>query len=67
VTYKELKKHGDFGLGTFNALDEEMIRLDGKFYQIKVDGIAYPVDDSMKTPFARVSPAECEYRDRLHF
>jgi len=29
--------------------------LEGKFYQIKADGIAYPVDDSMKTPFAVVT------------
>ncbi|MCP8320106.1 MAG: acetolactate decarboxylase [archaeon] len=55
ATYKELKKHGDFGLGTFDALDGEMIGLDGKFYQIKVDGIAYSVDDLMETPFAQVT------------
>lgn len=55
ITYKDLKKHGDFGLGTFNALDGEMIGFDGKFYQVKADGIAYPVDDSQKTPFAVVT------------
>ena len=55
LTYGELAKHGDFGLGTFNALDGEMIALDGKFYQIKSDGVAYPVSDSMKTPFADVT------------
>ncbi len=42
------------GLGTFNNLDGEMIGLDGEFYQIKADGIAYPVDDLMKTSFAVV-------------
>ena len=55
VTFKELKRHGDLGLGTFNNLDGEMIGLDGEFYQIKADGIAYPVDDLMKTPFAVVT------------
>lgn len=55
VTYKELKKYGDFGLGTFNSLDGEMIALNGKFYRIKADGKVYPVDDSMKTPFATVT------------
>jgi len=35
MTYKELKQHGDFGIGTFNGLDGEMIGLEGKFYQIK--------------------------------
>ena len=55
ITFKELKRHGDLGLGTFNNLDGEMIGLDGEFYQIKADGIAYPVDDMMKTPFAVVT------------
>ncbi|MBW2174605.1 MAG: acetolactate decarboxylase, partial [Deltaproteobacteria bacterium] len=55
MTIKELKKHGDFGLGTFDGLDGEMVGLDGEFYQIKVDGTACPVDDSMKTPFAVVT------------
>ncbi|TAJ10058.1 MAG: acetolactate decarboxylase [Nitrospirae bacterium] len=54
VTYGELAKHGDFGLGTFNALDGEMIAFDGTFYQMKVDGKAYPVAASAKTPFAVV-------------
>jgi acetolactate decarboxylase len=55
TTYKALKQYGDFGLGTFNALDGEMIGLEGKFYQVKADGVAYPVDDLMKTPFATVT------------
>jgi len=55
ITYEELKKHGDFGVGTFNSLDGELFALEGKFYQIKADGMAYPVDDSMKTPFAVVT------------
>ena len=38
VSFGELKRNGDFGIGTFNALDGEMIGLDGTFYQIKVDG-----------------------------
>ncbi len=55
LTFGELKNHGDYGLGTFDSLDGEMIQIEGKFYQIKVDGIAYPVNDSQKTPFAVVS------------
>lgn len=58
VTYQELGQHGDFGIGTFNALDGEMIALDGKFHQIKADGVAYPVDGSIKTPFAVVTSFE---------
>ena len=32
MTYGELRRHGDFGLGTFNALDGEMVAIDGDFY-----------------------------------
>jgi acetolactate decarboxylase len=55
MTFGELKKHGTFGLGTVDALDGEMIGLEGRFYQIKTDGVAYPVPDSMTTPFAVVT------------
>ncbi|NIM02843.1 acetolactate decarboxylase [bacterium] len=55
ITYGKLKQHGDFGIGTFDALDGELFALEGKFYRIKADGKAYPVDDSMKTPFAVIT------------
>ncbi|NQT74711.1 MAG: acetolactate decarboxylase, partial [Chloroflexi bacterium] len=55
ITYDEIKQHGDFGLGTFNALDGEMIEVDHQVYQIKADGIAYQVDDEMKAPFVMVT------------
>jgi acetolactate decarboxylase len=55
ITFKELKQHGNFGIGTFNGLDGEMIGLKGKFYQIKADGVAYPANDSIRTPFAVVT------------
>lgn len=55
MTFLELGEHGDFGLGTFNTLDGEMIAIDGQFYQVKADGIAYPVDGEMKTPFSVVT------------
>ncbi len=32
MTVRELLRHGDFGLGTFNALDGEMVVLDGACY-----------------------------------
>lgn len=54
-TYGELKKHGDFGLGTFNDLDGEMIGLDGVFYQVKSDGKVSVVPDDARTPFAAVT------------
>jgi acetolactate decarboxylase len=55
LLYEDLMKHGDMGLGTFTDLDGEMIGINGEFYQIKVDGLAYSVEDSMGTPFAVVT------------
>ena len=55
VSFKELKSRGDFGIGTFNGLDGEMIGLGGRFYKVKADGAAYPVSDSEKAPFAAVT------------
>lgn len=54
ISFKDIRKHGDFGIGTFNNLDGEMVALDGKFYQIKSNGFAYPVNDAHKTPFVMV-------------
>jgi acetolactate decarboxylase len=51
----ELKKHGDFGIGTFDGLDGEMIVLDGKVYQANADGRVYLVMDNATTPFATVT------------
>ncbi len=55
ITFKDLKRHGDFGIGTLNGLDGEMVALAGEFYQIKADGKAYAVEDSMMTPFSIVT------------
>jgi acetolactate decarboxylase len=51
----EIRKHGDFGIGTFDALDGEMIVLDGVVYQAKADGRIYMAADSQTTPFATVT------------
>jgi acetolactate decarboxylase len=55
VSITELEDRGDFGLGTLEALDGEMIALDGGFYQVRSDGRAYTVDGRVKTPFAVVT------------
>jgi acetolactate decarboxylase len=55
MTYGEIRKHGDFGLGTFNELDGEMVGFDGTFYQLRSDGTARPVAPDQKTPFAVVT------------
>lgn len=50
----DLKKYGDFGIGTFDKLEGEMIVLDGHVYQAKIDGKIYEPEKS-STPFASVS------------
>jgi acetolactate decarboxylase len=55
MTYGEIRKHGNFGLGTFNELDGEMVGFDGTFYQLRSDGSARPVAPDQKTPFAVVT------------
>ncbi len=55
VSFAELEKRGDLGLGTLDALDGEMIALEGSFYQVRADGQAYAIDKRIRTPFAVVT------------
>ena len=38
LTFEELLKHGDIGIGTFHDFEGELILLDGIAYQAKEDG-----------------------------
>ena len=58
MTCGKLLRHGDFGLGTFNALDGEMIVVDGEVYKIRSDGKAYRMGADDLTPFAMVTSFE---------
>ena len=60
VTIRELLQHGDFGLGTFNGLDGEMLVLDGVCYQLRGDGSAQVADADQRTPFAVVTWFEAD-------
>ena len=55
VPLREIKRHGDFGLGTFDNLDGEMLMLDGVVYQINSKGSVAVIDDNFRTPFACVT------------
>ena len=65
TTCGDLKTYGDFGVGTFQSLDGEMVVLDGKIYQVKADGVAYAVADSLKTPFAAVTFFDTDSEQKL--
>ena len=59
-SFDDLMDQGDFGIGTFNALDGEMVALDGEYYQVRADGVAYPVQGDMTAPFATVTRFEAD-------
>lgn len=52
MTISELLAKGNFGIGTFNGLDGEMIILDGTCYQLRGDGSARVADLDQQTPYA---------------
>jgi acetolactate decarboxylase len=55
VSFEELAGHGDLGLGTLNALDGEMIAVDGRFYRADTEGTVEEIDSHERTPFAAMS------------
>lgn len=54
MTCEQLLGKGDLGIGTFDALDGEMVVLDGTVYQVKADGSVHQPSPGVKTPFATV-------------
>jgi acetolactate decarboxylase len=55
VSSRLLLNYGDFGLGTFENLDGEMVVLDGAIYQVRSDGKLLNITDDVGTPFAVVT------------
>lgn len=55
ATVADILQHGDFGLGTFNHLDGEMVILDGVCYRLRADGTATRAAPTDRTPFAAVT------------
>src|SRR3954471_24071436 len=62
VTIGEVLEHGDLGLGTLDALDGELIVVDGVAHAARIDGTLRPVAPSERTPFAVVIPFEADVR-----
>jgi acetolactate decarboxylase len=52
VTVAELARRGDLGLGTFDALDGELVAVDGVVYRAAEDGSVAPADPDRRCPFA---------------
>ncbi|MCB0668141.1 MAG: acetolactate decarboxylase [Saprospiraceae bacterium] len=54
ASIEAIRSRGDFGLGTYVAVEGEMVILDDVFYQVKDDGVVYEVSGTTETPFAAV-------------
>lgn len=51
LTVSEIKKSGDFGLGTFNMVDGEMVISNGNVYQVLTDGRINNMPSETLSPF----------------
>lgn len=65
ATIGELLTYGDTGLGTFQAVDGEMIVLDGECYRAKADGTVELAEAGDSTPFASVTFLKKEHSFEL--
>jgi len=55
VTIQDLKRNGDFGLGTFDGLDGELVMLDGVCHRATGGGLVTSPPDDARVPFAVVT------------
>ena len=62
----DLKMHGDFGLGTFNGIDGEMVVEDGIVYQVKGTGKVRVAEDTLGVPFASIHFFKPESERKIH-
>jgi acetolactate decarboxylase len=53
LSIEKLKEHGDFGIGTFNRADGELIAFGGDVYRVNYSGAIMKVEND-STPFAAV-------------
>ena len=65
ISVKDLKTHGDTGIGTFEGLDGEMIVLDGVVYRANQDLKINVVKDDVRVPFSNVTFSEKDFSVKL--
>ncbi len=51
LSIAEASHHGDFAIGTVNAIDGELIAFDGHFFRVGSDGHAHRLGPDTRTPF----------------
>ncbi|MGA4655498.1 acetolactate decarboxylase [Proteus terrae] len=67
ITIADLLKHGDFGLGTFNQLDGELVAFDSNVFQLRSDGSARKALNSQKSPFAVMTFFNCDIEHHFSY
>lgn len=65
TTVDVLRRHGDFGLGTFAGLDGEMVLIDGECFRAGPGGVVAGADGSRQVPFALVTHFHGDIEARL--
>lgn len=66
ITVKQLKTHGDIGIGTFEGLNGEMIVLDGVVYRANQACKINIMRDNDKIPFSNVTFFEKDFAIKLN-
>lgn len=65
MSFEEVLKQGDFGLGTVDRLDGELVVLEGTCYQIQSDGSVQCLSPEMTTPWVMLTSFQPEGRRAL--
>ena len=65
VTIAELAARGDLGLGTLNGIDGELVVVDGRAWQARLDGSLHAVPGEALTPYAVVTRFDPDRRVEL--
>lgn len=65
TTVADLLKKGDFGLGTFNQLDGELIAFNSEVYQLRSDGSARTASPQQQSPFAVMTFFRPQYQHQF--
>ena len=61
----DLKTHGDFGLGTYEDLDGELVMLDGHCFRTTAEGVTREVNDDRLVPFAVITRFKADRKEHL--
>lgn len=66
LTIKELKKHGDLALGTYNFLEGEMVGVDNVIYKVLPEGNIIEADDNELSPYAMITKFDVDISFHLN-